>query len=49
MTHEPMRFLPDQLTAAPPPEKWDRWIEYDAKAWPKKVKREMRLVPTICF
>jgi len=50
VTHrEPMRFLPDQLTAAPPPERWDDWVEFDAKAWPRRVKREMRLVPTICF
>ena len=49
MTFEPMRYLPDQLTAAPPPEKWDHWVEYDSRAWPRKVKREMRLVPTICF
>jgi len=47
--HEPMPFLPDTLTAAPPPEKWDDWVELDAKAWPRRVKRHMRLVPTICF
>jgi len=44
-----MKFLPDQLTAAPPPEKWDHWVELDAKAWPRRVQHEMRLVPTICF
>ncbi|MHC4958876.1 MAG: molybdopterin-dependent oxidoreductase [Planctomycetota bacterium] len=44
-----MRFLPDHLTAAPPPDRWDDWVEYDAKAWPRKVKRELRCVPTICF
>ena len=22
----------------PPPEKWDNWVEYDAKSWPKKKK-----------
>jgi len=44
-----VKYLPDRLTAAPPPEKWDRYVEYDAKAWPRRVKREMRLVPTICF
>jgi len=44
-----VKYLPDQLTAAPPPDKWDRFVEYDAKAWPRRVKREMRLVPTICF
>ena len=44
-----MRYLPDRITAAPPPEKWDDWKEYDAKAWPKKVERRYRCVPTICF
>jgi len=44
-----MKYLPDRLTAAPPPSKWDHFVEYDAKAWPRRVKREMRLVPTICF
>jgi anaerobic selenocysteine-containing dehydrogenase len=33
----------------PPPEQWDRWTEYDAKAWPRKVAREYTLVPTVCF
>jgi len=49
MTFEPLHFLPDQLSAAPPPERWDDWVEYDAKAWPRRVKRDLRLVPTICF
>ncbi|MGH7163296.1 MAG: molybdopterin-dependent oxidoreductase [Planctomycetota bacterium] len=44
-----MKFLPDRLTAAPPPARWDHWEEYDAKAWPRKVKRAYRVVPTICF
>ena len=33
----------------PPPDRWDDWVEYDAKAWPRKVERRYRLVPTICF
>ncbi len=33
----------------PPLEKWDDWVEYDPKAWPKKVPRHYTLVPTICF
>ena len=49
MTFEPMRFLPDMLTAAPPPEQWDNYVELDAKAWPRRVRHEMKLVPTICF
>ena len=49
MNGEPMRFLPDTLTAAPPPERWDSWVEYDAKAWPTPVSRHFQLVPTTCF
>jgi len=44
-----LRYLPDRLTAAPPPARWDDWTELDAKAWPRRVPRRMRLVPTICF
>ncbi|MDX1522108.1 MAG: molybdopterin-dependent oxidoreductase, partial [Anaerolineae bacterium] len=37
------------LTNYPPIEKWDHWVEYDPKAWPKKVERHYSLIPTICF
>jgi anaerobic selenocysteine-containing dehydrogenase len=37
------------LEAAPPPERWDDWVEYDAKAWPKRVERRYAVVPTTCF
>ncbi|MYH56031.1 MAG: molybdopterin-dependent oxidoreductase, partial [Acidimicrobiia bacterium] len=37
------------LSAYPPVERWDDWEEYDAKAWPKRVRRRYRLVPTTCF
>ncbi|HJY84700.1 MAG TPA: molybdopterin-dependent oxidoreductase [Candidatus Binatia bacterium] len=38
------------LVNFPPMDKWDDWVEYDAKAWPKKrVPRHYSLVPTICF
>ncbi|MFQ5856929.1 MAG: molybdopterin-dependent oxidoreductase [Anaerolineae bacterium] len=37
------------LTNYPPTEKWDDWVEYDAKAWPRKVPRRYTLVPTVCF
>jgi len=37
------------LTNYPPIEKWDDWVEYDSKAWPKKVARRYTLVPTVCF
>ncbi len=44
---ERWRFTP--LRNFPPPEKWDDWVEYDAAAWPRKVEKRYRLVPTICF
>jgi anaerobic selenocysteine-containing dehydrogenase len=37
------------LTSYPPTEKWDDWVEYDPKAWPRKVPRRYTLVPTVCF
>src|SRR5713101_6624514 len=38
------------LVNFPPVEKWDDWVEYEPKAWPKKpVRRHYSLVPTICF
>ncbi len=37
------------LAAYPPVERWDDWVEFDAKAWPKKVERRFALIPTICF
>ncbi len=37
------------LESFPPPEKWDDWVEYDSKAWPRKVEKRYQLVPTICF
>ena len=38
-----------RMSQYPPPEKWDRWVEWDGKAWPKRVAREYMLVPTTCF
>ena len=38
-----------ELKDYPPAEKWDDWVELDAKAWPRKVQRRYTLVPTICF
>jgi anaerobic selenocysteine-containing dehydrogenase len=37
------------LTSCPPPERWQDWMEYDAKAWPRKVERHYEIIPTICF
>ena len=37
------------LASCPPPERWRDWMEYDAKAWPRKVERHYEIIPTICF
>ena len=37
------------LASYPPVERWDDWEEYDATAWPRKVKHRYSLIPTICF
>jgi anaerobic selenocysteine-containing dehydrogenase len=37
------------LQSYPPSSRWDDWEEYDPLAWPKKVPRRYRLIPTICF
>ncbi|MEM4287789.1 MAG: molybdopterin-dependent oxidoreductase [Candidatus Caldarchaeum sp.] len=33
----------------PPPDRWDDWEEYDAAAWPNRVKKKYMIVPTVCF
>ncbi len=44
------RIVPgSELTNYPPVERWDDWEEYDANAWPERVKNRYRLVPTTCF
>jgi anaerobic selenocysteine-containing dehydrogenase len=40
---------PGGLASFPPPERWEDWVEYDAKEWPGKIERHYRLIPTICF
>ena len=37
------------LLTTPPPDQWDDWVEYDARAWPRRVERRFSIVPTICF
>ncbi|HVB22471.1 MAG TPA: molybdopterin-dependent oxidoreductase [Ktedonobacteraceae bacterium] len=44
---EPMTVR--DLASCPPPERWNDWMEYDAKAWPRKVEHHYELIPTICF
>ena len=44
------RLLPGGgLTHFPPHDRWDDWEEYDARAWPERVKHTYSLVPTTCF
>jgi anaerobic selenocysteine-containing dehydrogenase len=37
------------LSAYPPRERWDDWVELDPRAWPRRVERHYMLVPTTCF
>ena len=43
------RRSPWELSTAPPPDRWDDWTELDASAWPERVERRYRCIPTICF
>ncbi|PRQ05525.1 Polysulfide reductase chain A precursor [Enhygromyxa salina] len=38
-----------RMSRYPPPEHWEDWVEWDAKAWPRKLPRRYALIPTICF
>lgn len=38
-----------RMSQYPPPDKWNDWVEWDGKLWPKKVARRYMLVPTVCF
>ena len=38
-----------RMSQYPPAETWDDWVEWDAKAWPRKVARKYMLIPTVCF
>ncbi len=52
MAHEsdpPLRASPWELAVAPPPDRWDDWVELDPAAWPKVVERHYACIPTICF
>ncbi len=45
----PPRKSPWELEVGPPPDQWDDWIEYDGHAWPERVEKHYRVIPTICF
>lgn len=38
-----------RMSQYPPTDRWDDWVEWDGKQWPKKVARHYTLVPTVCF
>ena len=38
-----------RLSQYPPADLWDDWVEWDGKAWPRKVARRYMLIPTVCF
>ncbi len=40
---------PGDLSKYPPPDQWDDWTEYEATAWPRRVKKHYSIVPTTCF
>ncbi|NKQ52299.1 molybdopterin-dependent oxidoreductase [Amycolatopsis sp. K13G38] len=37
------------LASFPPKERWDDWVEFDSRSWPRRVERHSMLVPTTCF
>jgi anaerobic selenocysteine-containing dehydrogenase len=47
LTH--VRHPDGRMSSYPPSDRWDDWVEYDGKHWPRKVARRYTLVPTICF
>lgn len=49
MRHFSDEELADLYANFPPPEKWDNWVEYDPKSWPRKEKKTYQIVPTTCF
>lgn len=38
-----------RMSQYPPADRWDDWVEWDGKQWPRKVARRYTLVPTVCF
>ncbi|MDH5590470.1 MAG: molybdopterin-dependent oxidoreductase, partial [Gemmatimonadota bacterium] len=37
------------LAHFPPKERWNDWVELDARSWPRRVEKRYMLVPTTCF
>ena len=40
---------PKTLSSFPPAERWEDWSEFDPAQWPRRVKKNYSLIPTICF
>ncbi len=40
-TTKDQRMASAKLASYPPHDRWDDWVEYDAKSWPKKVERDI--------
>ncbi|NIR50459.1 molybdopterin-dependent oxidoreductase [candidate division KSB1 bacterium] len=40
---------PGSLNDYPPQDRWDDWVEYEAKSWPRRDPRHYMIVPTTCF
>ncbi|MCF8237882.1 MAG: molybdopterin-dependent oxidoreductase [Saprospiraceae bacterium] len=38
-----------ELTNFPPPDRWDDWVEYEAKSHPIREQKHYQIVPTTCF
>ncbi|MCB9742838.1 MAG: molybdopterin-dependent oxidoreductase [Alphaproteobacteria bacterium] len=47
LTH--VRHPDGRMSSYPPADRWNDWVEFDGKAWPRRVARRYTLVPTICF
>ncbi len=47
--HDPESLRVTPLESFPPLDRWDDWTEFDSAAWPKRVEKHYRLVPTTCF
>lgn len=45
----PGRASPWNFSVGPDPDHWDDWVELDGAAWPKKIEKHYRCIPTICF
>ena len=43
------RRSPWELSTGPDPEQWEDWTELDPAAWPRRVEKHYRCIPTICF